>query len=532
MSKNQEPARVRYLVRKGKRGIWNLLFSRVGVIAGLLFLESVILLVLYGALGAMVPFVYNWPIGYAVSTILSVIVAVYVVNGRYNPTAKMTWLVIITLLPIVGVLFYWTITNDFGHRKFKRKMEKMTEASRDLLGQDAQTMAKLKKENPAAASLAHYAGSISSHPVFDETELTYYPSGRKMWHALLDELEQAKEYIFLEYFIIAEGYMWGKILDVLERKAKEGVEVRVMYDGSCAFTTLPYTYDKKVRELGIRCKMFSKIVPFLRTTYNFRDHRKIAVIDGQTAFTGGVNLADEYIGETVVYGHWKDAGIMIKGRAVQSFKLMFLQMLNAEEEEEDFGTYMDSCPDPVPEASGFAMPYGENPLFSDKLARSVYIDMLNRARNYVHIMTPYLVLDGDLEAAFQLCARRGVDVKLIVPGIPDKFIPYAMAKSHYEFLIENGVEIYEYDPGFTHAKTIVCDGREAVVGTINFDYRSLYHHFECGVFMVNADAAGDVEHDFRNTLKRCSRITLEMARNRHLGYKITGWIMKIFAPLF
>ncbi|MCF0260655.1 MAG: cardiolipin synthase, partial [Erysipelotrichaceae bacterium] len=457
---------------------------------------------------------------------------IYIINDRYDPTAKMTWLVIISLIPIVGVLFYWTITNDFGHRRFKKKLTRMTENSRQLLQQDPETLLKLKLENPAVASLAHYASSINSHPVFDETELTYYPSGRKMWEALLEELEQAEEYIFMEYFIIGEGYMWGKILDILERKAQEGVEVRLMYDGSCAFTTLPYTYDKKVRELGIKCKMFSKIVPFLRTTYNYRDHRKIAVIDGQTAFTGGINMADEYIGETIVYGHWKDSGIMVKGRAVQSFKLMFLQMWNAEEAKEDFGSYMESSPEPAPDAQGYAMPYGENPLLSDKLARNVYIDMLNRAQNYVHIITPYLVLDGDLEAAFQLCARRGVDVKLIIPGIPDKFIPYAMAKSHYEFLIENGIQIYEYDPGFAHSKTIVCDGREAVVGTINFDYRSLYHHFECGVFMLDSPAVADVEQDFQDTLRRCTNITLEKAKSRHPGYKITGWIMKIFAPLF
>ena len=333
--------------------------------------------------------------------------------------------------------------------------------------------------------------------MYQNTAMTYFPGGEAKFEELLRQLETAEEYIFVEYFIIDEGLMWGKILEVLARKALQGVDVRVMYDGTCEFSTLPRNYPRLLEKLNIQCKVFSPVQPFVSTHYNYRDHRKILVIDGRVGFTGGVNLADEYINHIQKHGRWKDAAVMLEGEAVRSLTAQFLQMwgILKEPEYEQFLTR----PIPVPEnAKGVAAPYGDCPLDGERVGEMVYIDLLNRARDYIHIMTPYLILDGELETALKFAAERGVDVHLILPGKPDKRFPYALAKSHYSALLDSGVKISEWSPGFVHAKVFVVDGREAVVGTINLDYRSLYHHFEDAVWMVDAPCIRDIEQDFQS----------------------------------
>ena len=272
-----------------------------------------------------------------------------------------------------------------------------------------------------------------------------------------------------EYFIVEEGLMWGRILELLAKKAAAGVDVRVMYDGTCEFALLPHDYPKRLKALRIACKMFAPITPFVSTHYNYRDHRKILVIDGHTAFNGGVNLADEYINEKEKYGHWKDTAVMLKGEAVKSFTLLFLQMWGIDERKEEYTQFLSYSAMPVAQAKGYVIPYGDCPLDGDKVGERVYMDILNRSQRYVHIMSPYLILDGEMETALKFAAERGVEVALILPGIPDKEAPYALAKTHYASLLESGIQLYEYTPGFVHAKVFVSDGREAVVGTINLD---------------------------------------------------------------
>ena len=304
-----------------------------------------------------------------------------------------------------------------------------------------------------------------------------------------------------------------------------------MYDGTNEFATLPSSYPQKLRELGIKCKAFAPIAPFVSTHYNYRDHRKILVIDGHTAFTGGVNLSDRYINREEVFGHWKDTAVMLKGEAVKSFTLLFLQMWNIDEKEPRFEPYL-SCPaEPVKDAQGYVIPYGDTPVDGFRVGEMVYIDMLNRAKDYVHIMTPYLILDGELDTALRFAAERGVEVSIILPGIPDKKTPYALAKTHYASLIRAGVNIYEYTPGFVHAKVFSSDGRKAVVGTINLDYRSLYHHFECAAYMVDTPCIGDIEADFADTLKKCHLVTLEDVKNIKTGMKLRGILSKAIATL-
>lgn len=304
-----------------------------------------------------------------------------------------------------------------------------------------------------------------------------------------------------------------------------------MYDGTCEFALLPRDYPKRLKALGIKCKVFSPVAPFISTHYNYRDHRKILVIDGHTAFTGGVNLSDEYINVKSKFGHWKDTAVMLKGEAVRSFTLMFLQTWGISEKEIEHERFLSFPTMPVETAKGYVIPYGDRPLDDDKLGERVYMDILNRALEYVHIMTPYLILDGEIEAALKFAAERGVEVALILPGIPDKIVPYSLAKTHYASLLESGVKIYEYTPGFVHAKVCVSDTLEAVVGTINLDYRSLYHHFECAAYLYDTDCVPEIEADFQAALAKCRQVTKETIRKEKWYLKLLGCLMKAVAPL-
>lgn len=468
---------------------------------------------------------------YTILAILTVTMVIYLINSRLDPTAKITWLVVITVMPVFGTLLYVYSLSDIGHRAMSKRWRVLTDMAENAIPQNKSTATTLSQCNKNVYQLAKYVNTTGCYPVFDDTEVTYFSSGEEKYKALLSELEKAKHFIFLEYFIIDEGVMWGNVLDVLARKAAQGVEVRVMYDGTCEFSVLPKGYPDKLKKLGIKCRVFASVLPFISTHYNFRDHRKIAVIDGRTAFNGGINLADEYINRRVRFGHWKDTAVMLKGDAVKSFTLMFLQMWRVEDNKQIEYRYLDYAPEPPEKTSGFIMPYGDSPLDGERVGEQVYIDMLNRSVNYVHIMTPYLILDAELESALRYASLRGVDVKIILPGIPDKKVPFALAKTHYKSLLSAGVEIYEYTPGFIHAKVFVCDDDEAVVGTINLDYRSLYHHFECATYMYKSNCISDIKKDFDKTLSMCEKITIQKIKKEKWYTKLTGYILKAFSPL-
>lgn len=514
-----------YLLNKSKKGIIRMIFSRLGLIVLLLAIQIFVFVEMFLSFEEFLPHIYG---GIVIFTLVSVI---YLLNSKINPTAKITWLIIISVVPVFGALLLLFTQFEFGHRALKFVLTKRIDDTRNCLKQQPETLEALKQESPETALLAHYLGRTGCFPVFDQTAVSYYPLGEEMFEELLRQLEQAKHFIFMEYFIVDEGLMWGKILEILVRKAREGVDVRVMYDGTCEFSTLPHDYPKRLRALGIQCRVFAPATPFVSTHYNYRDHRKILVIDGHTAFTGGVNLADEYINHIRKYGHWKDTAIMLKGKAVPSFTLMFLQMWGLNEKTVDFATALSYPAFPCPEAGGYVIPFGDVPLDGDKVGERVYMDILNQSKRYVHIMSPYLILDGEMETALKFAAERGVEVSLILPGIPDKKSPYALAKTHYASLMESGVKIYEYEPGFVHAKVFVSDDCKAVVGTINLDYRSLYHHFECAAYLYQTDCIPDVEQDFQNTLQQCRQVTKDSLRALPLHTKLLGRMLKAIAPL-
>ncbi|MHC5267952.1 cardiolipin synthase [Enterococcus sp. LJL98] len=515
------------LFKRSKKSFLQLVFSRVGIILLLLIIQIGLLFLGMNYVSTNYVHIY-----YGGSLVVTVIGCVALFNSKSDNSVKLTWLVLFSVLPIIGIFLYFYTRLEIGHRLERRRLVEIGKKSKGRIQTKKEVLVALE-QYPNLKGLHHFVNLTGSYPIYQNNAVCYYPSGEAKFEDLLNELRQAETFIFMEYFIVGKGRMWGQILEILIEKAQAGVEVRFMYDGFCEFSLLPRSYPDELRKYGIKCKVFSPIQPFVSTVYNFRDHRKICVIDGRVAFTGGVNLADEYINEIERFGHWKDTAIKITGQAAESFTLMFLKMWAMDSSDIDFEPWLslavEEADDSVEE--GFVLPYADSPLDDERVGEMVYFDLLNKAQKYVHIMTPYLILDGEMETALTFAAKRGVDVKIILPHIPDKKYAFALAKSHYKTLIEAGVQIYEYTPGFVHAKNFIVDGYQATVGTINLDYRSFYHHFECGVYLEGVKEIEKMAIDFAETLALSQRITLDDVRNEKDFTKLLGWIMKIFAPL-
>lgn len=512
------------LQEKSKRGMLNILFGRTAIVLVLLAIQFFLLISLFT----------RWQFSvytYGGTFALSIVMAIYLINHPMNASSRQTWLILVLLVPVVGTMLYLYIENDIGHRLVRARLEQIHKKSAHLLPDQEKLMKSIQKDAPELYGLACYMRNHAGYPIYDNTHVSYFPLGERKFEAMLAELEKAEKFIFMEYFIVEEGYMWDSVLEILQRKADEGVEIRVMYDGTNSMFKLPYHYPERLRAMGIQCKMFSPIRPIFSTYHNNRDHRKILVIDGHTAFTGGVNLADEYINRKHIHGHWKDTAIMLKGEAVRSFTLMFLQMWEVSERTVEYERYLNTELPAQPSCEGYVLPYGDSPFDDERVGETVYYDILNRAKRYVHIMTPYLIIDSEMTLALCYAAKRGVDVRLILPHVPDKKSAFALAYTHYHELLKAGVRIYEYTPGFVHAKSFVSDDETAVVGTINLDYRSLYLHFECAAYLYHTPAVADVELDFRSTLKDCQQVTLDSLKKEKRYRKVVGKLLKVFAPL-
>ena len=517
-------SRRRQIREKSRRGFFKFLFGRTTIISMLVILQAILLISLFA----------HWQFSlyaYGGTYILSLIMTLYLVNRTMADTSRETWMILVLLLPVLGTLLYLYVETDIGHRLVRHRLEEIRGVTADALTVDESLMERLRSEEPALYSLGRYLEAPERYPVYRDCEVTYFAQGADSFASIIGELEKAERFIFMEYFILEEGEMWNSILDILERKARQGVEVRVMYDGTNAIFRVPYRYPRRLEALGIRCKMFSPIRPVASTYYNNRDHRKILVIDGHTAYTGGINLADEYINKKEVYGFWKDTAVMVKGAAARSFTLMFLQLWCVSEREIDVSRYLDAPIPAAQECGGYVIPYGDNPFDSERVGESVYLDIINRADRYVYFMTPYLIIDEEMRNALCFAARRGVDVELILPHVPDKKSAFSLAYTHYRDLIRAGVRIYEFIPGFVHAKVCVCDDIRAVVGTINLDYRSLYLHFECALYMHRCPAIGSIRQDFLATRKQCMEITPLNINSLPRYRGILGVLLKLLAPL-
>ncbi len=513
-------------VKKAKKGLLSILFGRTTLILFLVVIQLLIMLGLATILNDYAVYVYGG------LTLIGAVIVIYIINERGNPAFNMTWMLLILIFPAFGCLFYIWVKSQLGTRYIGKRLRRLRLDTARYMQQDPGIIESLRESKPSNANLAHYMQYQLGFPTYQNTSAQYFACGEEKFPVLLEELKKAEKFIFLEYFIVEEGYMWGSILDILKEKAAAGVEVRFMYDGMCSISQLPYDYPKQIRKFGIQCKMFSPIRPILSTTQNNRDHRKICVIDGKVGFTGGINLGDEYINRKERFGYWKDTAVMIKGDAVQSLTMLFLQMWNVSEmKTEDFTGYLTNMAQTVQPELGFMLPYGDSPYDNENVGEEVYVHILNHAKKYVHIMTPYLILDNGMLDTLTRAAKSGIEVCIIMPHIPDKWYAFAVAKTYYRELIEAGVQIYEFTPGFVHAKIFVSDDDTATVGTINLDYRSLYLHFECGVFMYRNPVVYEIEKDFQETLKKCRKVSVSDMKKNGILMRICGRVLRLIAPL-
>lgn len=461
--------------------------------------------------------------------VLSFTIVIWLVRKYDNPTYKIAWIIIILVLPLFGGLFYLLWGNTpFNRARTQHKYEPTPQKFDDYMRTPATE--ELAKQYPRHAARARYINALNGMPAWTNTETRYFRVGEEMFASMCEELRQAQKFIFFEYFIIEEGVMWNTILEILKRKVREGVDVRVIYDDVGSIATLPTNYDRFLASLGIRAVRFNRFVPTLNTYLNYRNHRKMMIIDGNVGYMGGINLADEYINKKVRFGHWKDTGIMLRGDGTANMTSLFLQMWEyvTGEPVPPLDPYLPMVKLP---ADGYVQSFADSPLDDINIGESTYLQIIHNAKDYVYITTPYLVLDNEMITALTIAAQSGVDVRILTPGIPDKKLVYMITRSYYQQLHRAGVKIYEYRPGFLHAKSIVSDDDTAVVGTINMDFRSFFLHFECATCFYNSSVVGAVKQDILETINVSRKIDDVWLHKVPWLRSIAASVLRLFAPL-
>ena len=526
---------------KARRGLARVIFSRGFLIAFLVLIQILFSIFIFQALPQYAARIQSF------HGFIGLLAVIAIVNASGTDAAKLTWMVFVMVFPIAGTVFYLYSRYDVGVRRIGKRLATLRVDTAALLRQSAVVRRDLRQLRPDMAGLSTYLARQVGFPTYENTKAVYYRGGEEFFEDLIPEMKAAKEFIFLEFFIVDFGVLLDRVLEVLRQKVDEGVEVRLLYDGMCSLNKLPINYWKKLNEMGIKCKVFNQIRPVVSSVQNNRDHRKIVVIDGRSAYTGGVNIADEYVNLKERFGNWKDAGIRLEGDAVKSFTVMFLQMWNIDNEAgEDYGKFIPdrrkmrsvntqeavlNREDAAEAADSFVIPYGDSPFDNEDVGRNVYIYLLQQSRRYVHIMTPYLIPDKGMRRELCQAAKCGTQVRIIMPHIPDKKYAYILGRSYYKELLSAGVQIYEYNEGFVHSKVWVCDDEIATVGSVNLDFRSFYWHFECGAIVCDRQTALAVEEDYNNTLQNCRKISMVDAEQRSIGEKILGAILRVIAPV-
>lgn len=505
--------------------ILKLLFNRVFILLVFLVLQ------LAWTISTIVLFSEHFIILSIILKILSVMLILGIIKHERHLTNKMPWIIIIMIAPILGTALFIVFGANLHWDKVLRKIKNSTTKNKKYLIQDKEILKDVKEKDLHVYGQLEYISNYANYPVYENSKLEYYKLGEEAYPIILQELEKAEKFIFLEYFIIGIGKMWNSILEILERKVKEGVDVRVIYDDVGCIKSLPYKYNKILEEKGIKCIVFNELKPIMSVMMNSRDHRKILVIDGNTAFSGGINLADEYINEIEKFGHWKDNAIMVKGPATWNFTVMFLKIWNAyRKDDNDFKKFRPTKDFKEDKKDGYIAPYGENPLDDEIVGENIYLNILNQAQKYVYIFTPYLIIDNEMISALTLAVKRGVDVRIVTPAIPDKKIVFAMTRSYYEQLLVDGVKIYEYTPGFVHGKVFVCDDEIATVGTLNLDYRSLYLHFECGTYIYKSKVINSIKKDVLDTIDKSKKVEIKDCKTGFFKGLFLA-VLRFFAPL-
>ena len=465
--------------------------------------------------------------------IVAILAVLFIYNENKPSAMKMVWTMLILTFPIFGITLYLLIGLNAHTLKMYKRYHEIDRDLLPLLPSGELALRHLRESDPRAANICNYVRCASSYPVFDDTAITYYADAAEGLAAQREELAKARRFIFMEYHAIQDAESWHSIQDILEERVKAGVEVRVFYDdmGSIGFVNTDFV--GRLEAKGIKAQVFNPFAPGLNAFLNNRDHRKITVIDGLVGFTGGYNLANEYFHLSEPFGFWKDTGVKLTGPAVKSLTVAFLEMWNATigagEEDTDYRQYLVNAPK-SPEAEGFVLPYADGPMDEVAVGEDVYISVAEYATDYAWFVTPYLIITDEMNRAFTLAAQRGVDVRIITPGIPDKKLVYSLTRSYYHNLVRHGVRIFEYTPGFCHAKMSVTDDALATCGTINLDYRSLYHHFENGCLYCGCAAVADTKRDFEQMFAESREVT-EDYRDPKSTRRLANLILRLFAPL-
>ena len=465
------------------------------------------------------------------SSVLALCVAFYIYGKDMNAGFKLPWIIVILAFPVLGLCLYFLFGRPGATKHMRQHFEKIDADLEGTLVQDENVLKNLEETDFAVANQARYLWKCAGYPAWQNTDVEFHKTAEEGLEAQKRELRKAKKFIFMEYHAIEESSAFLELKEILVQKVKEGVEVRVFYDDVGSFVFINKDFIKRMEAVGIQCRVFNPMHPFLNIFMNNRDHRKITVIDGKVGFTGGYNLAEEYFNRTHPYGYWKDTGIMLTGDAVRNLTVMFLEMWNAVRKTDmDYDKYLPKV-DYTAKEQGFVQPYADSPLDHETTGENVYMNLIKNAKHEIFFTTPYLIITDEMSRELRMAVRRGVDVRIVTPGIPDKKMVYQMTRSYYSELARNGVRIYEYTPGFIHAKQCVCDGESATVGTINMDYRSLYLHFENGVLMYHYDAVAEIRKDFEDIFAASTEVTEKYNGRKSVFARMGRGVLRLFSPL-
>lgn len=471
---------------------------------------------------------YTW--AYPFFILLSICTTIYIVNKRDNQNFRLAWIIFILAVPFAGWLLYLVFGGSRVLPYLKKRHKRIENETLKYLESQGEVLKEFKETDDLGFKQSTFLKNESGFPAYSGTETTFFPSGEEVFEAILKELEKAEKYIFIEFFILADGYMWDSIHKILKEKIKLGVDVRLIFDDFGSFGRLHSSFLKEIRKDGIKVSVFNPITPSSNIFLNNRNHRKIIIIDGKISFTGGFNIADEYINHINRFGHWLDCGIKLKGDAVKSFVIMFCNMWNftAIKDKLKIENYLAEYK--ISNTCGFVQPYCDGPLDNHLAGRGAVLQIINSASNYVYIASPYLILDPLLTEAITHAAKSGVDVRIICPKVWDKWYVHPVTQYNYKPLLSAGVKIYEYTPGFIHSKFIVADDKYATIGTFNMDYRSFFFHFECGVFLCRGKTISDIKRHFLETVEKSEEILVKLWDKRPIMLKIKQFILHLFAP--
>ena len=508
---------------KTRNGVKRMIFALIAI-----GLELLLLLMMFSQLNRYAEWIN------ILTRVLALVMVLVIYAKNVTSTMKMPWIILILILPIMGITLYFLVGLNRGTRDMRERYAEIDEVLLPLLPENGEELRKLKEAYPNAGGVSAYLAEKAGYPVYANTSVRYYDDAAPGLEAQLEALRQAQSFIFMEYHAIEDASSWQRIEDVLAERVQAGVDVRVFYDDMGSIGFISTGFVKKLEARGIACRVFNPFRPGLNLFLNNRDHRKITVIDGKIGFTGGYNLAEEYFNITHPFGQWKDTGLRLEGDAVRSLTVAFLEMWYAGSKEDwsgvDFARFFpESVPQEKPD--GFVQPYADSPMDRMRVGEDVYISIAEKANSYCWFITPYLILTDEMIHALSLAAKRGVDVRVVTPGIPDKKLVYSVTRSFYNPLAMSGVRIYEWTPGFCHCKMAVSDDTTATCGTINLDYRSLYHHFENGCLLVGSEAVRDIKRDFEQTFPECAEVTENYRSIRSVYLKLGQLILRLFAEL-